>query len=194
MMSAAERAVELMQLSAEGRKDALDGMSEEEQAAILLCLVESDREEALRGMSDEDQTVVRECMQCMQQVDKEPETITQQLPHISEVMRSNQLSALHSKRAITLRLTLTQYYSKHAPEEVAKVENLVARVVGGPPTEVGGGMVLGGIMWSEEELSEKIEAKYGAKVEIVQAWSWTHVAVIAAVAVGVIFVYKRASR
>ena len=111
-------------------------------------------------MPDEDQTAVRECM--LQQLEG-TQPMTQQHPHISEAMRSEQLSAMQSTRANSLRVTLAQYYSKHAPDEVAKVEGLVARVVGGPPTEVGG-MVLGGVMWSEEELFDKIEAKYGAHV------------------------------
>lgn len=72
---------------------------------------------------------------------------------------------MHSQRAEELRATLTAYYTTHAPEEVDKVENLVARVVGGPPSEVGG-MVLGGVLWTEEELYAKVEAKYGVAVTV----------------------------
>lgn len=45
------------------------------------------------------------------------------------------------------------------------METLVARVVGGPPSSVGG-MVLGGVLWSEEELYAKVAAKYGGVVEV----------------------------
>lgn len=72
-----------------------------------------------------------------------------------------------SSRAVALQCTLTAFYQAHAPEETAsdpaKVEHLVARVVGGPRCEVGG-MVVGGVLWSEAELFVKLEAKYGAKV------------------------------
>ena len=45
-----------------------------------------------------------------------------------------------------------------------KVDNLVARVVGGPPSMVGG-VVLGGVLWAQEDvLFGKLEAKYGAAV------------------------------
>ena len=74
------------------------------------------------------------------------------------------LRALPSERLL-LRQTLGVYYKQHAPEEIGKVENLVARVVGGPPSEVGG-MVVGGVLWEEEELFGKIESRYGAKVEV----------------------------
>ena len=63
-----------------------------------------------------------------------------------------------------LRFALAAFYGKYAPDESLKVENLVARVVGGPPSEVGG-MMVGGVLWSEEELFGKLEAKYGGKVE-----------------------------
>ena len=163
-MTAAKRAGELIRLPAEARKDALNCMSYEEQAAILLCMPASNRQEVLREMPDDDQTAVLECMQQgMPQVDKQIEPMPQQQPHVSEAMRAEQVSAMQSMRANALRLTLTRYYTKHAPNELAKVENLVARVVGGPPTKVGG-MVLGGVMWSEEELFEKVKAKYGAEV------------------------------
>eukprot|EP01051_Picozoa_sp_SAG22_P015674 SAG22_NODE_2083_length_3036_cov_7.310861_4_plen_102_part_00 len=72
--------------------------------------------------------------------------------------------AMTTARAERLRATLTAYYATHNTEEISKVEALVARVVGGPPGEVGG-MVIGGVLWSEDELFEKVEAKYGAKVE-----------------------------
>ena len=81
-------------------------------------------------------------------------------------------AAMTSSRAVALRCTLTAFYQAHAPEETAsdpaKVEHLVARVVGGPRCEIGG-MVVGGVLWSEAELFVKLEAKYGAKVVEVDA-------------------------
>jgi hypothetical protein len=78
---------------------------------------------------------------------------------------AEQEDPLHTPRAESLRRTLTAYYTTHGPENLPNVEALVGRVVGGPPSEVGG-MVVGGVLWSEEELFEKIEAKYGVKVQI----------------------------
>mmetsp|Transcript_19823 Transcript_19823/g.29134 ORF Transcript_19823/g.29134 Transcript_19823/m.29134 type:complete len:80 (+) Transcript_19823:2-241(+) len=69
-----------------------------------------------------------------------------------------------SERAQLLRSALTAYYTAHAPDNLDNVEALVSRVVGGPPSLVGG-MILGGILWTEAELFAKIEAKYGAKFE-----------------------------
>ena len=66
-------------------------------------------------------------------------------------------------REEVLRKTLTTFYGTYAPEEVGKVNNLVQRVVGGPPSEVGG-IVVGGVLWTEEELFAKLEDKYGGKV------------------------------
>jgi hypothetical protein len=67
-----------------------------------------------------------------------------------------------SPRADALRRALTDFYAAVAPHEgAAKVEYLVARVVGGPPSSVSG-MVVGGVMWSEAELFEKLAVKYGA--------------------------------
>jgi hypothetical protein len=82
---------------------------------------------------------------------------------------------MQSERAYHLRATLTSYYATHAPAElderhaddrtrIVKVENLVARVVGGPPSNVGG-LVLGGVLWTEAELYAKVAAKYGVAVE-----------------------------
>ena len=77
-----------------------------------------------------------------------------------------QRAAMASTRAETLRRALATYFAKvldllATPEErCEKVENLVARVVGGPPSCVGG-MVLGGVLWSEAELFVKLAAKYG---------------------------------
>ena len=72
---------------------------------------------------------------------------------------------MRTERAQQLRQVLRDYYTKHAPDNVDKADELVARVVGGPPTSVGG-TVVGGILWTEEELFEKLEAKYGAKVDL----------------------------
>jgi hypothetical protein len=84
--------------------------------------------------------------------------------HLVDTLESRQQEAMQSERATILRATLTQYYALHAPDEIGKVENLVARVVGGPPSDVGG-VVLGGILWAqEEELFGKLKAKYGAEV------------------------------
>jgi methylase of polypeptide subunit release factors len=81
-----------------------------------------------------------------------------------------QRRAMQTPRAADLRATLQAYYAAHAPkEELAKVENLVARLVGGPPSEVGG-MMLGGVLWPEEgQLYAKLQAKYGAPVVPVAA-------------------------
>ena len=72
-------------------------------------------------------------------------------------------SLMQSVRADLLRKALLAFYTKQAPAEVEKVENIVARVVGGPPSSIGG-MVVGGVLWDEEELFAKLEAKYGGKV------------------------------
>lgn len=77
----------------------------------------------------------------------------------------SRVSVMQSGRAQLLRHILSDFYRKHAPADEAKVDDLVARVVGGPPTNVGGAIV-GGVLWSEAELFEKLEAKYGAKVEV----------------------------
>ena len=69
-------------------------------------------------------------------------------------------------RAMMLRLVLLAYYAANAPEDAYKVESLVARVVGGPPTTVEGGVVVGGVLWSEAELFAKLEAKYGVQVNL----------------------------
>ncbi len=78
---------------------------------------------------------------------------------------AEQLAALSSERAQRLTHTLTAYYTAHGPENLGNIPALVARVVGGPHSTVGG-MVVGGKWWSEEELFAKMEAKYGAKVEL----------------------------
>jgi len=72
---------------------------------------------------------------------------------------------MQSGRASLLRQILLNYFRQHAPEGLGKVEDLVARVVGGPPSSVGGVMV-GGVLWSEQELFGKLEAKYKAKVDL----------------------------
>ena len=45
------------------------------------------------------------------------------------------------------------------------MDDLVARVVGGPPSNVGG-VVVGGVLWTETELFAKLEAKYQAPVDL----------------------------
>ena len=81
------------------------------------------------------------------------------------LIRSQGHDPMQSGRANLLRSLLTAYFSKHVPEGVHKVEDLVARVVGGPPTMAGGAMV-GGAIWTEEELFGKLEAKYGVPVDL----------------------------
>jgi hypothetical protein len=87
-----------------------------------------------------------------------------------------QQQAMQSARARTLRSTLTAYYLNHIPADeyggtagvASKVDNLVARVVGGPPSAVGG-VMLGGVLWADENiLYSKLEAKYGKKVLVLQ--------------------------
>jgi hypothetical protein len=71
--------------------------------------------------------------------------------------------AMESPNAVQIRAKLLAFYQEHAPEELAqdlhKVDNLLARVVGGPPTNVGG-MMVGGVLWTEAELFEKLVTKY----------------------------------
>ena len=73
--------------------------------------------------------------------------------------------AMQSGRAMLLRRILADYFAEHAPDGSHKVENLVARVVGGPPTALDGVGVVGGVLWDEAELFSRLEAKYGAKVD-----------------------------
>jgi hypothetical protein len=81
-------------------------------------------------------------------------------------LRMHHSAVMQSGRAILLRQILTAYFTKHAPDSVHKVENLVARVVGGPPSALGGVGVVGGVLWDEVELFAKLEAKYGARVDL----------------------------
>jgi hypothetical protein len=74
-----------------------------------------------------------------------------------------QESAMNSPAAHEIRSQLTAYYSIHAPANLENIDALVARVVGGPPSEVGG-MMLGGVLWEKWELYAKIESKYGHPV------------------------------
>jgi len=80
--------------------------------------------------------------------------------------RPHQEDLMQGGRAMMLRLVLLAYYAANAPEDAYKVESLVARVVGGPPTTVEGGVVVGGVLWSEAELFAKLEAKYGVQVNL----------------------------
>lgn len=80
-------------------------------------------------------------------------------------LRMHHSAAMQSGRACRLRRVLTAYFAKHAPDSAHKVENLVARVVGGPPCALDGIGVVGGVLWDEAELFGKLEAKYGARVD-----------------------------
>ena len=73
---------------------------------------------------------------------------------------------MQSGRAKLLRSILQTYFRRHAPEGVHKVEELVARVVGGPPTAIETGAMVGGVLWTEAELFEKLESKYGERVDL----------------------------
>mmetsp|Transcript_45087 Transcript_45087/g.75228 ORF Transcript_45087/g.75228 Transcript_45087/m.75228 type:complete len:91 (+) Transcript_45087:131-403(+) len=84
--------------------------------------------------------------------------------HLGGQVAAEQRTAVDSQRTAALTRTLTAFYTAHGPENLGNVAVLVARVVGGAPSLVGGNMV-GGILWTEEELFSKIEAKYGVKVE-----------------------------
>jgi len=66
---------------------------------------------------------------------------------------------MHTSRAESLRQSLQSHYSHYAPTETSKIETLISRVVGGPPSSVAG-LTLGGVLWTEHELFSKIEAKY----------------------------------
>ena len=81
---------------------------------------------------------------------------------------AEQLRAMQSGRARLLRNILTCHFERHVPDGLYKVEDLVARVVGGPPTAVegSGGTIVGGVLWSEAELFAKLEAKYGKRVAL----------------------------
>jgi len=76
-----------------------------------------------------------------------------------------QVAQMETSRAQRLHQTLTAYYTLHCPENLSNVEALVARVVGGPASSVGG-VVVGGVLWTEAELYEKVEAKYGVPVTV----------------------------
>ena len=80
-------------------------------------------------------------------------------------VRAHHAAAMESGRARLLRHILSCYFRKHAPDSIHKVEALVARVVGGAPT-VTQGVTVGGVLWTEMELFGKLEAKYGAKVDL----------------------------
>lgn len=70
-------------------------------------------------------------------------------------LQMRQRVAMESAEAQVLRTALCAFYAAHAPDGIANVEDLVARVVGGPPTSVGG-VSVGGVLWSVEELGEKL--------------------------------------
>ena len=80
-------------------------------------------------------------------------------------LQKRQQAAVESKEACALRAALEGFYAKHAPEKVATVEDLLARVYGGKPTSINGVRV-GGVLWTAKELCEKVEAKYGDKVPV----------------------------
>ena len=85
------------------------------------------------------------------------------LPAVARVSHSK---VMQSGRAKLLRSILQTYFRRHAPEGVHKVEELVARVVGGPPTAIETGAMVGGVLWTEAELFEKLESKYGERVDL----------------------------
>ena len=78
-------------------------------------------------------------------------------------LKVRQQAAMESAEAQVLRTALCAFYATHAPENLANVDDLVARVVGGPPTSVSG-VSVGGSLWTVDELCAKVEAKYGAKL------------------------------
>ena len=62
--------------------------------------------------------------------------------------------AMRSGRARLLRSVLTHFFQKHHEEAVPQVDELVWRVVGD------------GAVWSEQELIAKLEARYGARMDL----------------------------
>ena len=62
--------------------------------------------------------------------------------------------AMRSGRARLLRSVLTNFFQKHHKEAVPSVDELVWRVVGD------------GAVWSEQELIAKLEARYGARMDL----------------------------
>ena len=62
--------------------------------------------------------------------------------------------AMRSGRARLLRSVLTHFFQKHHKEAVPQVDELVWRVVGD------------GAVWSEQELIAKLEARYGARMDL----------------------------
>ena len=87
-------------------------------------------------------------------------------PDLPPALRLQHSAVMSGGRARLLRAILTGYFAKHAPEGMHKVNDLVARVVGGPPSQVDGVGVVGGVLWDEAELFRKLEAKYGKKVDL----------------------------
>ena len=69
-------------------------------------------------------------------------------------------------RAISLASGLHLPLSRSRASSLVQVEDLVARVVGGAPTVTEGGVTVGGVLWTEMELFGKLEAKYGARVDL----------------------------
>ena len=62
--------------------------------------------------------------------------------------------AMRSGRARLLRSVLVHFFQKHHQEAVPQVDELVWRVVGD------------GAVWSEQELIAKLEARYGARMDL----------------------------
>ena len=62
--------------------------------------------------------------------------------------------AMRSGRARLLRSVLIHFFKKHHQEAVPQVDELVWRVVGD------------GAVWSEQELIAKLEARYGARMDL----------------------------
>ncbi|EOD30059.1 hypothetical protein EMIHUDRAFT_462926 [Emiliania huxleyi CCMP1516] len=92
-------------------------------------------------------------------------TVLGEVRAAAEAGAAERCRAMQSGRAMLLRRILADYFAEHAPDGSHKVENLVARVVGGPPTALDGVGVVGGVLWDEAELFSRLEAKYGAKVD-----------------------------
>ena len=67
--------------------------------------------------------------------------------------------------ACVLCEALEVYYAKHAPDRVATISALVARVYDGPPCLINGIMV-SRVLWTAKELCEQIQAQYGETVPV----------------------------
>ena len=100
--------------------------------------------------------------------------LTDDVPGLEIWERRNTTNDDLETKTKLLTQTLTTFYTKYAPNELindsTKVENLVLRVLGGKASKLAGGMVVGGILWTEEELYSKLEEKYQGKIERPGKW------------------------